>query len=650
MISLKSLQKYAIIISVSLLALGFSTTFAQNITTATNICDTKELSTQLADLLTWVLAMLSWLRIPIAIFAGKLMNNGFIYGEFFNLDKVLYFLRNISRTFANFLVIALIIGELIKQFWSGGINQWKMMKYILKLWWWIFLANLSRFLIWATVDISTILTTTVWSLPSTYIAQNNTSKDIMLNAIKAAKLQSKQTIKLNTKQCDTYPTVEFSNKNTTQQLEKSEQEIMDMILPTENSVSGPLMYLWIGVLKIQDYLNTTNIPNGDVMYILFVIGTRIGITILFIIALIVLVIINIFRIVAIWFFVAFAPLLILLQVADKEKSYQTGLLTKFSIQNIIKSIFAPVIAVWLMSIGLIVVVVMQWFLQNTENIQLDDVGMSINPNTKTSSIGVNGIFETTMAWDILWKDDGNLVKNTFSNILLIIFTLFILYGVVQALSSFLKDGIWWEIISKAVDLWWQALSMIPVPLPWWGTASIGSVGRTIDRRIDTMSRTLDNKWRDQDTAIENQIRKSMWLKTNLYSDSYKWLTKLTKSFEWKTTLGEEDYNKIISEYHKSWIIEHYKWENTTLSAIDSTNTLQNFFKWVAWKRLVIWNNTYTFSTWKKEDWTDHNIESFITKNYKDNKTFFNKVYKDMWWDINKLTDWSSFWNKPFKRW
>jgi hypothetical protein len=40
-------------------------------------------------------------------------------------------------------------------------------------------------------------------------------------------------------------------------------------------------------------------------------------------------------------------------------------------------------------------------LQHTDNIQLDDVGMSIDTTTKTSSIGVNGIFETTMAGDIL---------------------------------------------------------------------------------------------------------------------------------------------------------------------------------------------------------------------------------------------------------
>jgi hypothetical protein len=63
-----------------------------------------------------ILSLLSWLWIPIATIAGKLMGNGFLYGEFINLDKVLYFLRNMSRTFANFLVVGLIIAELIKQF------------------------------------------------------------------------------------------------------------------------------------------------------------------------------------------------------------------------------------------------------------------------------------------------------------------------------------------------------------------------------------------------------------------------------------------------------------------------------------------------------------------------------------------------------
>ena len=94
--------KTIIIVSV-LLLLSTSSVFAAD------DCINKDLSTQLVNLLTWIMAMLSWLWIPFAILAGKLMGNGFVYGEFFNLDKILYFLRNLSRTFANFLVVVLII-------------------------------------------------------------------------------------------------------------------------------------------------------------------------------------------------------------------------------------------------------------------------------------------------------------------------------------------------------------------------------------------------------------------------------------------------------------------------------------------------------------------------------------------------------------
>jgi hypothetical protein len=95
---------------------------------------------------------------------------------------------------------------------------------------------MSRFLIGATIDISTILTTTVGALPSTYIAQDSKTQETMKTAINNAKIQSKQTIHLTTKQCDGHPTVSFENKdNPTEQ--KSTEEIMDMILPTENSVT-----------------------------------------------------------------------------------------------------------------------------------------------------------------------------------------------------------------------------------------------------------------------------------------------------------------------------------------------------------------------------------------------------------------------------
>ena len=44
------------------------------------------------------------LALPILIIAGKAIDNSMVYGTFMNLDKPLYMLWNMSRTFANFAV------------------------------------------------------------------------------------------------------------------------------------------------------------------------------------------------------------------------------------------------------------------------------------------------------------------------------------------------------------------------------------------------------------------------------------------------------------------------------------------------------------------------------------------------------------------
>ena len=645
MIKLSHFTKTSITVGIFLLSI--SSVFA----IGSQECDPNSLTDQLANLLDWILALFSRLWIPFAIFAGKLMDNGFIYWEFFNLDKILYFLWNMSRTFANFMVVVLIIWELIKQFSDWWIEWSKIMKYILKMGWAILIANLSRFIIWATIDVSTILTTTVWALPSTYIAQDSTAKDTIKKAIGNASAQSKQTIHLNVKQCDWQPTVTFENKDSNE-VQISSDELMDMILPWENSVTWPLMYLGIWVLRLQDFLNTTNIPNDNLTYKLFVISTRVWITLLFIIALIVLVIINIFRIVAIWFFVAFAPLLILLTVADKDKSYQNWLLEKFSIKNIIKSIFSPVIAVWLMSIWLIVIVVMQWFLQfNTNKIQIDDI--VISSEGSGSVIWVDGIFKTTIAWDLFWQDNWNLIKNTFSNILLIIFTLFILYGIVKALASFLKDWIWGEFIEKAVNLWWQALWALPmIPIPWIWTTSMAALGKTIwDEKNKIMSKLSTAS--GQDNAVDNRINKLFWLPQVMDYSTYKPLQKYTQDLSKRNyDIKNEEFNKFFELYKP--IKDFYSQDdqkklNNSLSTMTwIKDSLEIFIKKVSESNDTEikrkYGNLTKRATWEKPD----TIDSYIANNYKKHKQFFDDIYEKLWWDPSDL-NWDKFRSQPFKR-
>ena len=51
-----------------------------------------------------VLNIIYIITLPLLTIAGKAMDNSMVYGEFLNLDKPLYMLRNISRTFANFAI------------------------------------------------------------------------------------------------------------------------------------------------------------------------------------------------------------------------------------------------------------------------------------------------------------------------------------------------------------------------------------------------------------------------------------------------------------------------------------------------------------------------------------------------------------------
>jgi hypothetical protein len=58
--------------------------------------------------------VLAWLWIPLALGAGKLMNNGFIYGEFLNFDIYLRQLRNITKNFANMTIGLMFLYYILK--------------------------------------------------------------------------------------------------------------------------------------------------------------------------------------------------------------------------------------------------------------------------------------------------------------------------------------------------------------------------------------------------------------------------------------------------------------------------------------------------------------------------------------------------------
>lgn len=51
-----------------------------------------------------LITLFSWLWVVLAMGAGKLMSNTFVYGEFMNFDVYLWQMRNISKNFANIAI------------------------------------------------------------------------------------------------------------------------------------------------------------------------------------------------------------------------------------------------------------------------------------------------------------------------------------------------------------------------------------------------------------------------------------------------------------------------------------------------------------------------------------------------------------------
>jgi hypothetical protein len=160
--------------------------------------------------------------------------------------------------------------------------------------------------------------------------------------------------------------------------------------------------------------------------------------------------------------------------------------------------------------------------------------MQLQSSTQGSSIGVDGIFKTTVQGDIFQKKDGNAIKNTFTDILMIIFTLFILYGISQALTKFMSGTRGEETINTVSKLTTQALGSMPmIPLPGGGKTTFNAMSQTVGKQLNN----IEAKFRSNnngDNAIENIFRKTLGLKQKLDPEAYKSLTKLTKSFKGRT--------------------------------------------------------------------------------------------------------------------
>ncbi len=438
------------------------------------------------------ISLCSRLRVVLAILAGKLMTNDFVYGGFLHMDIYLRKIWNIMKNFANFALVALVLWSIIKSL--IGKEAMDIKKVITNTLVAGILIQASWFLMWAVIDLSTVATAGISAFPISFLKNDAGLKNEIHDAI--TKFKSKRySIDLNNNKIKTID-VEWTQPS---------EDVRQNILPSYNSVSGPFVYLGMWVFHFQDYLGTESTSDVQTLTLWFIL--RFFLLFFFTIWLLLLFIANIMRIGLLWIFIIGAPFLILIQLFKLKTWEWWGILKIFSLSNLIAIVFKPVIFVIGISMMLIVIVSMQhgmlssWAQRETN---LNGVTLWTSGDT-ISTLAVDGVSNISVdQTDILWSWVIEKWKNIFSEIIMLLLTLFLMRRFVKL--SLTLGG--WPIEETMKKLTWRAEDIAkstPV-LPFkWGAASVSALQTFGKRWKSKLAEGLgmSEKWRF--TAAEQEF-------------------------------------------------------------------------------------------------------------------------------------------------
>jgi hypothetical protein len=182
------------------------------------------------------------------------MTNDLVYASIIHMDIYLWKIWNIMKNFANFALLGIVLFNIVKNL--TGKDKMNIKDIITKTLVAGILIQASRFMVGALVDISTIAVSAVGAFPSTFLHNNTDLQNYIKNQIEAT--PTKYMLDLNGKG-------NWTATNTS----PASSENWDEILPTYDSVSGPLIYLGFSVFKFQNYMNVGESAGAEQLTISF---------------------------------------------------------------------------------------------------------------------------------------------------------------------------------------------------------------------------------------------------------------------------------------------------------------------------------------------------------------------------------------------
>lgn len=444
------------------------------------------------------LSFLSRWWILLANLAGKLMTNDMVYGTFLHLDGTLWTFWNVVKNIANFLLWFFVLFAILKNVLLWGTNsgdkKWspfEVVKNTLIAW---VLIQMSWFLVGLVLDISTICTAAIGSFPAQFLAIDDQFQMNVENTVKS--VYNHTVIVDYSKDNWNFIRMEtWSNTVDTGMI----NELLDTILPSTDSLSWPLIYIWMSVFDFRDF--NIHMPDDcDSWWNLLLSVWLDGAVILaYSIMMFLLFIFNLMRVLILWIVIPMIPLIIVLKVFNFKLDVENKTLQSIiNVWNILKLIFKPVLMVWALSIVLIVMVLVKWIINSdhsTSKLNIPEANLTMESKDDISSMEIDGLLDVNLSG----------YKDGFAWMIVYLLGLFLMYFVLKL--STLKT--WIGFVDDTMsNIFKRAESLVTsapiIPIPWWGAVSIDKISSTAQRR-DILTKRMWLDVGEQDDLVSSWL-------------------------------------------------------------------------------------------------------------------------------------------------
>lgn len=503
---------------------------------ATN--QTTYLASVLVHLMSW-----AW-SIP-AMLAGELMSNDLIYGQLVGLEHYFYQFWTLMRTIANFALVAIVVMVIGKVVMWGGEAGKIIRTYGVRLLAAGVLINFSWFIMWALVDVSTIMIAWVWQ-----IGQKAMTLEMWSDLASATALIQAipDEIHIDKNGCLSNKSVASTKTNKT----------WTNIIEKRNEITWPLIFLGAGVMKFHAYsmnigCDSTTVWDFGKLTLKGIM--QIFLMAMFVIPLVVLAAYNLFRLIYIWGWIIFSPLIVLANLFDTELKLSEDIKKAISLDTIISGLLQPVFTVWALVVGMMFVMAL-YHAMDFKNTQTLDNTVANLVNKKTDSklsFDSNDELGSVTIIDAVIDDPTSTLWWWLGYLLVSFATCFVLWMLVKMSFSMGKWWVWAAMWFDAQEMMEKMnagfMQRVKLSEWWWplGGASLKEAASFINpldkdnklmKKMEDVGNGISSSWRED---AYDRMKKS-WFGNFIGLDT-EW--ELSKSYTFNK-VDSDDVGKLSS--------------------------------------------------------------------------------------------------------